>query len=55
MKYHMPWGFIQNKQCMGTDREYQIDTSDEKQGNYPAHVSARFRFYCIVNLADINS
>lgn len=41
---------------MGADGEYQIDTSDEKYVNYTAHMKARFRFYCIVNLADdINS
>lgn len=39
---------------MGSGREYQIDTSDEKHGNYPAHVNAWLSFYCIVNLADIN-
>lgn len=37
---------------MGTDGKYRIDTSDEKYVNYIAHTNARFRFYCIVNLAD---
>lgn len=37
---------------MGTDGEYWTDTSDEKYVNYIACMNARFRFYCIVNLAD---